>query len=303
MSAPTVAVEWLLARAAVRSTGLLHVVSRRDSGALNPVCGANPIRSREIETHSTVPADVPVCADCTAFTARWGGVDAFLNDYIGRFFEAPIAAIDLRQDHARREPGDLTELVASIRTRGVVAPVIVTRVGDRFEIIDGARRVAASHLAGRATVPAILSEATDSGVLLDSLVANLHRADLNPIDQAHAYQHALTALGIESKAELGRLLGISREQISNTIRLLALPDEDQARIAAGDLTAADGRKLLAAPKPPAAKLDDVSALLAHLLTAKVAVTARGGRTRIVIDVADDDAPRVLAQLGETAVAA
>ncbi|MBW4043338.1 MAG: hypothetical protein HIU86_14680, partial [Acidobacteria bacterium] len=83
---------------------------------------------------------------------------------------------------------------------------------------------------------------------------------------------------------------------------LDLPEEEQARIAAGDLTAESGRKLLAAQKPAPAKID-LSALLAQLHGAKVDATSRGGRTRIVIDVADDDAPFVLAQLGETAAAA
>lgn len=313
MTAPTIAVEWLLARAAVRSSGLLHVVSRRDSGALNPVCGANPIRSREIETHTQLVDVAQLCDGCGAMAASIGGT---VRDGVAlllglsaaatttRLLELPIDAVGARQDHARQTAGaGIEALVDSITERGVVTPLIVRRHGRRFEIIDGARRLYAAAVAGLTTIPAIVRDATDGEVLLDGLVANLHRADLNPIDQAHAYLHAIETLGLSSKAELGRLLGISREKISNTIRLLDLPEDEQARIASGDLTAEGGRKLLAAPRPTPARLDDVAGLLAQLLEAKVKVTAIGGRTRIVIDVADADASRILGQLGETAIAA
>jgi ParB/RepB/Spo0J family partition protein len=309
MTAPTVAVEWLLARAAVRATGLLHVVSRRDSGALNPVCGANPIRSTTIETHTSLDDVALLCPGCGTMAASIGGT---VHDGVAlllglsdattttRLLDVPIAAITLRDGHARQEPGDLTDLTASVLERGVVAPVVVRRLGAGFEVIDGARRVAAAHVAGLTAVPAIVRDATDVDAVIDGLVANVHRADLNPIDLAHAYSRALVLLGC-SKAELGRRLGISREQVSNTVRLLALPDEDQERIAAGQLTAEGGRALLrGSASPVPARLTDVSALLAELLAAKVAVTARGDRTRIVIDVADADRDRILLQLGVAA---
>lgn len=312
MSAPTIAVEWLLARAAVRATGLLHVVSRRDSGALNPVCGANPIRSREIETHTHLDDIALLCDGCGAMAASIGGT---VTDGVAlllglsdtatttRLLEVPIDAITARDDHARRTPGDGIEaLVDSVTERGVVTPLIIRRHGARFEIIDGARRLYAAAVAGLTTVPAIVRDATDSDTIIDALTVNLHRTDLNPIDLAHAYTRALTVLDC-SKAELGRRLGISRGQVSNTIRLLNLPDEDQARIAAGEITAESGRKLLAAPRPAPARLDDVAGLLNQLLAAKVHVTTAKGRTRIVIDVPDADAARLLSQLGETAAAA
>lgn len=315
MSAPTVAVEWLLARAAVRGSGLLHVVSRRDSGALNPVCGANPIRSREIETLTTLTDVAQLCDGCGVMAASIGGtirdgVALLLGLSIAatttRLLELPIDDVTARHDHARQTPGDGIEaLVDSITERGVVTPLIVRRHGRRFEIIDGARRLYAAAVAGLTTVPAIVRDATDTEVLLDGLVANLHRADLNPIEQAHAYVHALDTIADleQNKAELGRRLGISREKISNTIRLLELPEMEQDRIAVGALTATDGRKLLAATRPAPEKLTDVAGLLTQLLAAKVLVTASKGRTKIVIDVADTDRDRILEQLGETALAA
>jgi ParB/RepB/Spo0J family partition protein len=313
MSAPTVAVEWLLARAAVRSVGLLHVVSRRDSGALNPVCGANPIRSREIETLTQLTDVAQLCDGCGAMAASLGGT---VRDGVAlllglsaaatttRLLELPIDDITARLDHARHTPGDgINDLVDSITERGVVTPLIVRRHGRRFEIIDGARRLYAAAVAGLTTVPAIVRDATDGEVLLDSLVANLHRADLNPIDQANAYQHAIDQLQI-SKAELGRRLGISREQISNTIRLLSLPQEEQDRIAAGELTAEGGRKLLAQKRPtvaPDEQIVELSRQIAELLTVrKVQVKSLAHGKQITITVADHDLARVLAQFGVAA---
>lgn len=316
MSTATSSLEFLLARAAVRSDALMHIVSRRDSGLLNPICAAHPIRSQKIDEWTSVPADLSaLCSDCAAIAAGIKGVPSvevgiavFLGGDtdgapIALLTEVPITSIDLAPAHARRSPGDVDELIDSIAERGVVTPVLLRRMGARFEVIDGARRLYASHKAGRTTVPAIVRETTDSDALVDGLLANLHRADLNPIELAHAYRHAITALGLASKAELGRLLGVSRAQVSNTIRLLELPQDEQDRIAAGELTAEGGRKLLAAPRPAPERLDDVAGLLAQLLAAKVKVTAIGGRTRIVIDVADADATRILGQLGESAAAA
>jgi ParB family chromosome partitioning protein len=302
----TVAVEWLLARAAVRQTGLLHVVSRRDGGALNPVCGARTLLSEKIETHHRLDDVATLCPACATMAASIGGT---VHDGVAlllglssavtttRLLELPVVDVNARRDHARQSPGDgINELVASVTERGIIVPLIVRRHGRRFEVIDGARRLYAAVVAGLTTVPAVVRDASDSDVTLDGLVANLHRQDLNPIDLAHAYQSALPFVD-GNKAELGRRLGISREQVSNTIRLLDLPDEDQDRIASGDLTAQAGRALLRTGRPATARFDDVSALLGQLLAAKVAVTARGDRTRIVIDVADADRERVLTQLG------
>ncbi|MBW4033045.1 MAG: ParB/RepB/Spo0J family partition protein [Acidobacteria bacterium] len=316
MSTATSSLQFLLARAAVRSDALMHIVSRRDTGLLNPICAAHPIRSQKIDEWTTAPADLTaLCTDCAAIAGGIKGVSSievgiavFLGaDSTGApvalLTEVPITMIDLPAAHARRSPDDIDDLAASVTERGVVTPVTLRRAGARFEVIDGARRVAAAHIAGHTTVPALVRDTTERDALIHGLLANMHRTDLNPIDQAHAYVHAIEALNCNSKAELGRLLGISREKVSNTIRLLDLPEEEQARIAAGDLTAEGGRKLLAAPRSAPERLTDVADLLAQLLTAKVKVTASGGRTRIVIDVADADADRILGQLGETAVTA
>lgn len=332
MTAPTLAVEWLLARAAVRSTGLLHVVSRRDSGALNPVCGANPIRSTTIDERTQLDDLAMLCPGCATMAASFGGT---VRDGVAmllglstapttvRLLELPITEIHLSDAHARREPGDVDHLVASITERGIVTPIIVRRDGDAFEVIDGGRRVLAAHRAGRTTVPAVVRDASDADALIDALVANLHRQDLNVIDQAHAYRHALDTLGLNQQ-QLAIRLAISQPQVSNTLRLLALPEEVQDLVASGALGAAHAREILkvddeaaqvalaaeiaeqgltvkeaaerrggAAPVAPRA---DFSQLLAGLRDARMLVTLKGDRARITIDVLESDVEGLLEQL-------
>jgi ParB family chromosome partitioning protein len=316
MSTSTSSLEFLLARAALRSDALMHIVSRRDTGLLNPICAAHPIRSQKIDEWTAAPADLSaLCTDCAAIASGIRGVSSievgiavFLGaDSTGApvalLTEVPIAMIDLPAAHARRSPDEIDDLAASVAERGVVTPVTLRRTSGRFEVIDGARRVAAAHIAGRTTVPALVRDTTERDAVIHGLLANMHRTDLNPIDQAHAYVHAIEALGLQSKAELGRLLGISREKVSNTIRLLDLPAEDQAALAAGEMTAEGGRKALAGAKPATVQLDEVAGLLAQLLGAKVLATSAKGRTRIMIDVPDAEASRIIAQFGQSAVAA
>lgn len=312
MSLHTVSVEWLLARAAVRQTGLLHVVSRRDSGALNPICGARTIHSEKIETHQHLADVATLCEGCGTIAASIGGT---VRDGVAlllglteaasttRLLEVPVDAVSARNDHVRQTPGaGLQELVDSITERGIVTPLVVRRHGRRYEIIDGARRLYAAAVAGLPTVPAIVRDATDSEVLLDGLIANLHRTDLNPIEQATAYARALEQLHC-SKAELGRRLGLSRVQISNTIRLLGLPQEEQDRIAAGELSAEGGRKILQKRPTPAPdeQIVELSRQIAELLTVrKVQIKTVAAGKQITITVADQDLARVLAQFGVAA---
>lgn len=336
MSAPTAALEYLLARAAVRADGLLHIVSERNSAALNCVCGANPIRSKVIERHTTVPLDLTLlCADCAALALRtpgvtsieqglavWIGTDA--GDVGTRLLELPVGAIALDGDRAHRDEVTLPALAASIAEHGVLQPVTVRHTVDGYELVLGARRLAAARLAGLTTIPALVRDVDDEQAILDSLTENLHRADLNPIDQALAYSHALEVLQI-SQAELARRLEISQPQISNTVRLLALPSDIQDLVASGAVSAAQARELLrlddddsraalaaqivaegltvretaarrAAVTASTSSRADFSQLLADLRSARVLVSLKGDRARITIDVQEGDVDRVLEQL-------
>ena len=144
----------------------------------------------------------------------------------------------------------LEELTHSIREFGVFQPVVVREIepapaaGEpRYELIMGERRFRASGRAGLEDIPAIVRSTADEHMLRDALLENLHRAQLNPLEEASAYQQLLADFGI-TQEQLANRIGRSRPQISNTIRLLKLPEPVQARVAAGVLSAGHARAIL-----------------------------------------------------------
>ncbi len=146
----------------------------------------------------------------------------------------------------------LDELAFSIREFGVFQPIVVRKIADQpaendshlYEIIMGERRFRASRAVGLETIPAIVRETEDENMLRDALLENLHRADLNALEEASAYQQLMSDFGITQEA-LAQKIGRSRSQISNTIRLLKLPETVQELLAAGKLSAGHARALLA----------------------------------------------------------
>ena len=157
-----------------------------------------------------------------------------------------------RQPRTDFDPDELAELVHSVREFGVLQPVVVRRNGDgEYELIMGERRTRAAREAGLDAIPAILRETSDEHLLRDALLENLHRSELNPLEEASAYQQLLEDFGI-TQEELATRIGRSRPQISNTIRLLKLPVPVQQRVAAGVLSAGHARAILS--------LDDVEAM-------------------------------------------
>lgn len=143
----------------------------------------------------------------------------------------------------------LTELTHSVREFGVFQPIVVREItpkpksGARYELIMGERRLRASKRAGLEEIPAIVRSTADEHMLRDALLENLHRAQLNPLEEASAYQQLLADFGI-TQEQLAERIGRSRPQISNTIRLLKLPEPVQARVAAGVLSAGHARAIL-----------------------------------------------------------
>lgn len=144
----------------------------------------------------------------------------------------------------------LEELTHSIREFGVFQPVVVRAIeptpaaGEpHYELIMGERRFRASHRAGKTEIPAIIRGVADEHMLRDALLENLHRAQLNALEEASAYQQLLADFGI-TQQELAERIGRSRPQISNTIRLLKLPEKVQAQVAAGVLSAGHARAIL-----------------------------------------------------------
>ncbi len=162
------------------------------------------------------------------------------------FANLPIEHVkpNSRQPRTVFDEDELDELTASVAEFGVLQPVVVREVGrKRFELVMGERRLRASQRAGKETIPAIVRATDDESLLRDALLENLHRADLNPLEEARAYQQLLDDFGC-SKEELGRRIHRSRPQISNTLRLLNLPPTVQLKVAAGVLSAGHARALL-----------------------------------------------------------
>lgn len=234
----------------------------------------------------------------------------------------------------------LDELVVSIRENGVLQPIVVRASVDgdsQYELVMGERRLRASKRAGLKTIPAVVRETSDDAMLQDALLENLHRSQLNALEEASAYQQLLADFGI-TQDQLAMRIGRSRPQITNTIRLLKLPEPVQRRVASGVLTAGHARAILSLPdedqmaeladkivnedlsvraaeevasrsaKPKKAttvagrrhaQLDEISDRLGDRFDTRVKVSLGASRGRITIDFASvGDLDRILKQLGD-----
>jgi ParB family transcriptional regulator, chromosome partitioning protein len=162
------------------------------------------------------------------------------------FAELPVTSItpNPRQPRQVFDEDAMAELVHSIREVGLLQPVVVRRTGpEQYELVMGERRWRATQEAGLESIPAIVRETGDDDLLRDALLENLHRAQLNPLEEAAAYQQLLDDFGCTHE-ELASRIGRSRPQISNTLRLLRLSPPVQRRVAAGVLSAGHARTLL-----------------------------------------------------------
>ena len=138
----------------------------------------------------------------------------------------------------------LNELIASIKSIGILQPPVVRKVGEgRYELVMGERRFRAAKAAGLTSIPVIIRQTPDNELLREALIENIHRSNLNPLEEGAAYSQLLSDFGC-THDELAIKLGRSRPLISNTIRLLNLPEAVQRRVAAGVLSAGHARALL-----------------------------------------------------------
>jgi ParB family chromosome partitioning protein len=173
--------------------------------------------------------------------------DGGLRQVDGAYFEeVPINAItpNPRQPRLTFDEEALEELAASIAEVGLLQPVVVRKLGPaRYELVMGERRMRASQQAGLEYIPAIVRETSDNDMLRDALIENLHRAQLDPLEEAAAYKQLLDDFGATHE-QLAQRIGRSRPHISNTLRLLNLPPAVQRRIAAGVISAGHARALL-----------------------------------------------------------
>ena len=142
----------------------------------------------------------------------------------------------------------LEELVQSIKEKGIIQPIIVRQRGEGYELIAGERRLNAAKLLQINEIPALVREATDEESLELALIENLQRENLNPIEQAKAYQYLISKFGI-TQERLAQIVGKARVSITNILRLLKLPQEVQDEIKVGRLTFAHARTLLELEEP------------------------------------------------------
>ncbi len=174
------------------------------------------------------------------------GVERGARDLGAWFAEVPVGAVvpNPRQPRQVFDEEAMAELVHSVREVGLLQPVVVRPTGPgTYELVMGERRWRACQQAGMATIPAIVRQTQDDAMLRDGLLENLHRAQLNPLEEAAAYQQLLEDFGCTHEELAGRI-GRSRPQISNTLRLLKLSPAVQRRVAAGVLSAGHARALL-----------------------------------------------------------
>jgi ParB family transcriptional regulator, chromosome partitioning protein len=167
------------------------------------------------------------------------------------FNEIPVGSVEPNPRQPRRAFDDdaHAELTASIGEVGVLQPIVVRPSADgRYELIMGERRLRACRAAGRELIPAIIRETADDELLRDALIENLHRAELNPLEEAAAYQQMLDDFEM-THDDLARRIGRSRPHITNTLRLLRLSPAVQRRVASGVLTAGHARALVAVDDP------------------------------------------------------
>jgi ParB family transcriptional regulator, chromosome partitioning protein len=191
----------------------------------------------------------------------------------------------------------LAELVHSIREFGLLQPIVVRAVsgsqsGARYQIVMGERRWRAAQQAGLATIPAIVRETGDDNLLRDALLENIHRVQLNPLEEAAAYQQLLDEFGV-THDELAARIGRSRPLITNMIRLLKLPIPVQRRVAAGVLSAGHARALLSLEAGPEAQEELASRIVAEGLSVRAteeAVTVANHEARHSASPSDASKP-------------
>ena len=228
----------------------------KDEGKPAPV--KPPAKSQTAATKTDSPelpenvAPAETAADIADDTQQAdNGVD-FVEVPGARFAEIPVGDIhpNRKQPRSVFDEDDMAELIHSVREIGVLQPIVVRTStesgGEPYELVMGERRWRAVQAAGLETIPAIVRDTTDDDLLRDALLENLHRSQLNPLEEAAAYQQLLEDFGTTHE-QLADRIGRSRPQVSNTLRLLKLPPLVQRRVAASVLSAGHARALLALP--------------------------------------------------------
>lgn len=262
-------------KSTARTKARVHAARSIASGddKLSSTSGATPTTGSSQSSQSSNAAQSEV-HDSNERTSRHAGDDVSreTSDLMrvpgATFAEIPLEQIvpNTRQPRQVFDEDDLNELAASIREVGVLQPIVVRRIPlnvrpsetlksflaekpeARYELIMGERRLRASERAGLDTIPAIVRHTEDEDLLRDALLENLHRAQLNPLEEAFAYQQLMADFGA-TQEELSKKIARSRPQIANTLRLLKLPASVQKKVSAQVLSAGHARALLGLATP------------------------------------------------------
>ena len=162
----------------------------------------------------------------------------------------PIEHVSRNPRNPRRQfdEAELQDLASSVSQHGIVQPVVVRPVGDRFEIIAGERRWRAAQLAGLSEIPVIVRDVDDRTALEIAIVENVQRADLNPLEEALGYDQLIAEYGY-TQNDLGGIIGKSRSHVANSLRLLKLPEPVRDMLSSGDLSAGHARALVTTSDP------------------------------------------------------
>lgn len=177
-----------------------------------------------------------------------GGADAEVGGAVAPDATLPLTDIRPNKGQPRKnfDEAALEELADSIKQNGVLQPILVRKVGQKYEIVAGERRYQASKRAGLDKIPVVIRDISDQDVFKLALIENLQRADLDPIEEAQGFKTLIDQSGM-TQAELGKVLSKSRPAIANALRLLDLPAEVQKMMADRQLTAGHARAILAVP--------------------------------------------------------
>jgi ParB family chromosome partitioning protein len=184
----------------------------------------------------------------------------------GKPLEIPVGEIDRNpfQTRTQFDEAKLTELTASVAAAGVVQPIVVRVIpGGRYQLIMGERRWLASQRAGKATIPAIVREVSDGQAMEMTIIENLQRADLNPMEQARAYQRLSQDFRL-TQEQMATRTGKDRASVSNFLRLLKLPNSVQLNVESGEISFGHARALLALESPEAIAAATQKVLTLHL---------------------------------------
>jgi ParB family chromosome partitioning protein len=171
------------------------------------------------------------------------------DDEVSALVEIPVGSLEPNEHQPRRhfDEETLAALTASVREVGILQPVLVRRLGEgRYQLIAGERRWRAARRAGLPTIPAIVRTVSDQSRVEQALIENLHRQDLNPMEEAGAYQQLIEDFGLTHE-QLATRVGRSRAAITNTLRLFQLPPAVQKLVSDGQLSAGHARALLGTP--------------------------------------------------------